>query len=86
LSLFSVILRMVDEEVLLQVGNLCLGTNWVEELGLFLLLVSSLFSLSCMEGCTISFVSGTYAPDFTDQREKTIFFLVELCVWQFLVL
>jgi hypothetical protein len=27
LSLFSVILRMVDEEVLLQVGNLCLGTN-----------------------------------------------------------
>jgi hypothetical protein len=27
-----------------------------------------------MEGCTISFVSGTYAPDFTDQREKTIFF------------
>jgi hypothetical protein len=27
LSLFSVILRMVDQEVLLQVGNLCLGTN-----------------------------------------------------------
>jgi len=27
LSLFSVLLRMVDEEVLLQVGNLCLGIN-----------------------------------------------------------
>ncbi len=27
LSLFSVILKMVDDEVLLQVGNLCLGTN-----------------------------------------------------------